>query len=97
MTEVQLKEYLEALINEADKRYEQRFVAQEKATAAALAAADKANALSEANAEKWRTNANEWRQAMNDRERNFLSRGMGYIVGSLSIIALVITIAQRFH
>lgn len=97
MTEVQLKEYFEALLEERDKRYEQRFIAQEKAVVAALASADKANMLAESNAEKWRTNANEWRSAMTDRERNFLSRGMGYIVGGLSIIALILTIAQRFH
>lgn len=92
-----MKEYLEALINEADKRYEQRFVAQEKAVGAALSAAEKAVTLAEANAEKWRTNANEWREAMNDRERNFLSRGMGYVVGGLSCIALLLAIVQRFH
>ena len=71
---VSLKEYLEKL-READQ----------KAVSAALAAAEKAVAVAERNAEKWRDNANEWRAAMQDRERNFLSRGMGYVVGVLAI------------
>ncbi len=40
-------------------------------------------------------NANEWRAAMNDRERNFLSKGMGYVVAALSTIALILTIASK--
>ncbi len=95
MTEVQLKEYFEKLLDAADKRYDQRFNAQEKAVNSALAAAEKAVAVAETNAEKWRTNANEWRSAMNDRERNFLSKGMGYVVGALSAIALLLTILQH--
>jgi hypothetical protein len=58
-----------------DRRYEQRFAAQEAAVIAALAASEKANLLADANAERWRAEANEWRGAMNDRERGFMSRG----------------------
>jgi hypothetical protein len=78
---VSLKEHMERL-READQ----------KAVSAALAAAEKAVSVAEINAEKWRMNANEWREAMNDRERNFLSKGMGYVVGALSAIALLLTI-----
>jgi len=64
------------------EHFEQRFVDQEKAVSAALAAAEKAVAAALAAAEKareqaaddaklWRASANEWRAAMNDREQKF--------------------------
>ncbi len=83
-------------MDERDRRYGEVSEAKERAITAAMAAAEKAIGIAEANAEKWRTNANEWRAAMNDRERNFLSKGMGYVVGALSAIALVLTIAEKF-
>lgn len=69
----------------AELRNEQRFVAQQQAikdalisqkeaVAAALVAAEKAVMVAETNAEKWRAAANEWRGAMNDRERNLMPR-----------------------
>lgn len=69
----------------ADVRNEQRFIAQQQAikdaltsqkeaVAAALVAAEKAVLVAETNAEKWRAAANEWRGAMNDRERNLMTR-----------------------
>lgn len=68
-----------------DKRYEERFAAQEKAVKdalagqekavnAALAASEKAVSVAERNAEKWREGANEWRAAMSDRERSFSTK-----------------------
>lgn len=81
---VSLKEHMEKL-READQN----------AIRAALAAAEKAVSVAEINAEKWRMNANEWREAMNDRERNFLSKGMGYVVGALSAAALLLSIADK--
>ena len=63
MTEVSLKEHFEQLLAALDKRYEDRFAAQEQAIAVA-----------ERVGEKWRADANEWRTAMNDRERNFVSQ-----------------------
>ena len=69
----------------ADVRNEQRFTAQQQAikdaltsqkeaVAAALVAAEKAVLVAETNAEKWRAASNEWRGAMNDRERNLMPR-----------------------
>lgn len=58
-----LKEYIEKMMVERDK-----------AINIALAAAKEAVAVAEANADKWRMNANEWRGAMNDREKTFLPR-----------------------
>lgn len=62
-TDVSLKEYFEKVLAEKDK-----------AVNIALAAAKEAVQVAEANSEKWRANANEWRGAMSDREKNFLQR-----------------------
>lgn len=97
MTDVPIREYVEALIGELDKRNEQRFAAQEQAVNTALAAAEKAVGVAEVNAEKWRMNANEWRAAMNDRERQFFTRGMGYVVGALSVASTLLVIYTHFN
>lgn len=60
---VSLKDYFERILEEKDK-----------AVHIALAAAKEAVTVAERNAEKWRNDANEWRGAMNDREKNFMSR-----------------------
>jgi hypothetical protein len=70
---------------ERDRRYTERssqqdkavvdaLAAAEKAVNAALVAADKAVEKEQLNAEKWRNNANEWRQAMDDRETRFMGK-----------------------
>jgi mevalonate kinase len=71
---VPLREYVEALFREKEKAVEAALEAQAKAVAAALEAADKAVTKAEQNAEKWRENANEWRGAMSDRDRELPSR-----------------------
>lgn len=79
-----VRDHVTALISANDKRYEDRFTgqdkavmaalaAQEKAVNAALAAAEKAVLVAETNAQEWRKGANEWRQAMTDREIKFVS------------------------
>jgi len=62
-TEVSLKEHFEKILAEKDK-----------AINIALAAAKEAVAVAETNAEKWRSNANEWRGAMSDREKTFVTK-----------------------
>jgi len=47
---------------------------RDKAIKAALASSDIAVNKAEYNSEKWRDSANEWRQAMDDREIKFLPR-----------------------
>ena len=76
-----LKEYLDSKIDgidvkveSNDKRYAAVFNAQEKATVAALAAAEKATTKAEETAAKKADAQNEWRQAMNDRERILMPR-----------------------
>ncbi|MDO8703307.1 MAG: hypothetical protein Q7J84_00025 [Sulfuricaulis sp.] len=86
---------LKSLMDERDRRYGEIAAAKETAINAALAAAEKAVMVAERNAEKWRDNANEWRQAMTDRERNFLPRNIGYIIGALTALTLVMGIADK--
>lgn len=50
-------------IAEADSRYEHQFKSLQDASA-----------LAEHHADQWRVNANEWRAAMTDREKAFMSR-----------------------
>lgn len=83
------------LFMESDRRYIQRFdlqdkavsaalVAQEKAVSAALAAAEKAVSVAEQNSEKWRSNANEWRGAMDDREMKMVMKEhLNPVIGGL--------------
>lgn len=47
---------------------------KDKAILAALASAKEAVLVAEANSEKWRANANEWRAAMTDRDRLYMPR-----------------------
>lgn len=66
--------YFKDLFGAAEAKNQQQFKDAEKAVGAALAAAEKAVAKAEYNAEKWRDSANEWRQAMDDREIKFMPR-----------------------
>lgn len=80
-----LRREMTSIMNERDRRYTERssqqdkavvdaLAAAEKAVNAALVAADKAVNKEETNAQVWRNSANEWRQAMNDRETRFLGK-----------------------
>ena len=69
-----LEKFILAIIDERDKRYEQRFQATEAATQAAFKAADMALSKAEGVMIRDKAQANEWREAMNDRERNFVPR-----------------------
>lgn len=69
-----LHAHVQSLFDEHDKRYEQRFIAQKEALESALASAIRAVDKAESIAEKWRQNANEWRAAMSDRDRAYLTK-----------------------
>lgn len=105
---VSILAHIHALRDADDKRYQQKFealekafndqlLAQEKAVDTAMNAAEKAVNVAETTAEKWRANANEWRKAMDDRERNFLPRAMGYVIGAVSVVSLMIQILSRLN
>ncbi len=80
-----LKEYVERILSDHDRRQvdaikaldqrlTQRMDLADKAVASALAGMDKATILLEAQASKWRDSSNEWRDAMDDRERTFATK-----------------------
>jgi hypothetical protein len=68
------KNNFEVILAEIDKRYEQRFTSQQEATKSALASAGMAVDKAEANSERWRANANEWRGSMSDKDKLFMPR-----------------------
>lgn len=74
MPDVSLKEYV-------DRRFDE----QEKAVKAALASSEKAADINRGDVQKWRDNANEWRGAMGDRERDFLTRKEFYAMVATGI------------
>lgn len=75
--EVSLREYIEGLLSERDRRYEAQFAASDKAVSAALAAAKEAVAAAltaskeavikaEISTNERLKNTNEWRATLND-------------------------------
>lgn len=69
-----LRRELLAIINERDRRYEQRFGSQEAAVSAALASAEKAVEKAEMASEKRFDGVNEFRASLADATRNNLTR-----------------------
>lgn len=65
---------LEDLSKERDRRYEDRFKAMDEKTSLALNASEKAVTKAEVAQEKRFDNTNEWRAAMQDRDRNQMPR-----------------------
>lgn len=63
---------VDTALTAAEKAVGAALAAQEKAVSAALASAEKATDKYEREVERWRANSNEWRAAMDDRERTFL-------------------------
>lgn len=90
-------ETLKALMDERDRRYGEIAQANEKATQIALSSAEKAVLVAERNAEKWRDNANEWRQAMNDKDRSFVTKNVlwGYFAAILGLVFAMVAIFQK--
>ena len=65
---------IEWTVGTLKEHLEEKIRLQDKAVTVALLAAEKAVAIAETNAEKWRMNANEWRSAMGDREEKFVQK-----------------------
>ena len=74
MEEISLREYILMLMQERDARYEQRFVAQEKASQSALAAAREAVLKAETATEKRFEGVNEFRKTLSDQTNTFMPR-----------------------
>lgn len=88
--DVSLREHLETLVAELDKRHQQRFAAQqvalkdallsqEKAVSAALAAAKEAVVKAEIASEKRFDAVNEFRQTLSDQTATFIPRAEAMI------------------
>lgn len=73
---------LKAYIDERDRRY-----AVERETS------QKAVEIAERNAEEWRDNADEWRQAMNEKDRNFVTKGVlwSYVISAICAAVVIMT------
>jgi hypothetical protein len=72
--QVEIKEYILALLSERDLRYSQRFEAQEKAMNLSLFSAKEAVTKAEAAAEKRFESVNEFRNTLSDQQRNLMPR-----------------------
>jgi hypothetical protein len=81
---ITLKEHFEAILSERDK-----------AISAALASQEKAATINKDEVQRWRDNANEWRGAMNDRERDFLTRREFYIMIATAVTVVGAIFAFR--
>ena len=66
----------------------------QRAHEAEFAAVRRAVAVYEATADKWRDSANEWRGAMSDRERDFVSRRelLGVAVAFIALLGLAVSV-----
>jgi len=62
------------VMDERDRRYESRFTAMDEKTSLALNSSEKAVTKAEVAQEKRFDNTNEWRAAMQDRDRNQMPR-----------------------
>jgi hypothetical protein len=92
-----LKEYVDRRFDDQEKAVQAALMAADKGVSAALASAEKAVDKAESSSEKWRASANEWRAAMGDREREFLSRKEFYsiVVTAVAVVSLILAFVSR--
>ncbi len=90
---------LNLIVNERDRQYGQRFDAQEKAVAAALAAAKEAVVKAETAAEKRFDSVNEFRNTLKDQAGTFITRGeaVGFFFGICGIGIGLATYFRKSH
>jgi len=93
-----LKIHMETMMAEQDRRYEQVAIASEKALQAALQAVKESTVENKINADKWREHQNEWRQAMTDKDRSFVTKTTlwGYLIGAIGMVLALVQILERF-
>jgi hypothetical protein len=89
---------LKTLMDEREKAAAAAQASAERAVAAALAAAEKAVLVAERNAEKWRDSANEWRAAMTDKDRNFVTKSVlwGYFAALIGLVTSLTLLLRVF-
>lgn len=94
-------EYFLRLLEELDKRYEQRFTSQERAILAALAAVKEATEKAEQSNDKRFDSTNEWRRTVSDLIASMSARGQGikdgwgYLVGAIGITIAIIALFRK--
>ena len=88
MSDVPLKEYVDRRFDESEKAVKAALQSASKAVDAALVSAEKAVDKAETSAERWRNSANEWRGAMSDRERDFLTRREFYAITATAVAVI---------
>ncbi len=91
-----LHAHLKSIMDERDKRYEALSTAQKDAVESALSSAQRAVDKAESIAEKWRQNANEWRSAMGDKDKLYLTKDVarGYFVTGLMAAGVLIAVVE---
>jgi hypothetical protein len=91
-----LKIHMETLMKEQDRRYEQVALASDKTLQAALLAVKEATTETKQNAAVWHAHQNEWRQAMSDKDRAFITKAAmwGYMVGAAGVILALVAIVE---
>lgn len=83
---ITLREHFEKILDEKDK-----------AIKIALDAQEKAAVVNKDEVQRWRDSANEWRGAMNDRERDFLTRKEFYTMIATAVAVIGAALAFRGH
>ena len=83
-------------IGESDRRYEQRFDAQEKATTVAITSAKEAVIKAETATEKRFESVNEFRAALGDQASKLLGRGE-FSVAQKSLIEKIESLEKRLN
>lgn len=91
-----LHDHIKSMMDERDRRYEQMLVAQKESVVTALSSAQLAVDKAEGIAEKWRLNANEWRSAMSDKDRLYLTKDVakGYFILGLMASGVIVAIVE---
>jgi hypothetical protein len=93
-----VREHVLALMDERDKRYEQRFLQQETAVTAALNSSKEAVAKAERATEKRFESVNEFRGALSDAQKNYITRSeaIALVVVVCAVIEVIINVFNYF-
>jgi hypothetical protein len=89
---------LKALMDERDRRYAMEVSNIKDMMTAAMLAVRETTIETKHQTDKWQASANEWRQAMTDKDRNFVTKSSawGYLVGLAGFILMIMEILGRF-
>jgi hypothetical protein len=86
--EVSLRDHLESMMEERDKRYDQRFEDSKEAISAALAASKEAVVKAELATEKRFDAVNEFRGALSDAQSRYITKSEA--IALITVISVVV-------